>query len=1002
MADKVKYSDIFDESLNDLAKLKSMLVDIDSVLRDMSRIRISGTGTGREYVENERKIKSFVSVLETREKIEKKLAQTSHVLYTEQEKISRQLEAETQILKATEREFGKLSDAYIIQKRVVDNLKQSQKGLNTSIITEVKSIDDLAKQTSQLIKKRKALDLTTESSKQEFDDLTNSIIANQNQLRNYDAQIGNFQRNVGNYPRLVNNIGASIGRLAGAFGVVGGLSLLADGIKDTAKIVVNFDDKFNELSALLGITGIESDELKQKVIDLGSATKFTATQVAEAGSELARMGFTSKEIQVSLKGILDGAVAMGSTVAETAALTSTTINAFGLNVEDTDKVVATLAASTISTATSFRYLADSMPYASTAAKQYGFSLEKTTALLGILADNSVPASTAGVALRDIFADLAVKGLTFEEALDKINKSTNKNKTAFALFGKTSMNQAIILADNIDKIDKLTESITNQEEALKKLVDKRLDTITGRFQILKSEWEKLVLSIDDGNGIFSESIKTLMEFVTDLLKEIQPLKDVFKDFFADVTELKNNLSLLGESLGFVSKETNLAKSVINALSSALEILIYPLQKIIIDFNTFISELRKINPWLNKTNENYTDLSKSIEKTAEAQAILNQENNKMQWSLQNKEVAESVKLHDNLFKLKKAILSATIGVATETKKEKKELTDAEKKAKKKAEEEALAKKKELEQNEKDQKATLDGYQKLQQIHKEGHERAMEGTVEEMALRVQASDKQRLASIKTEEQIKADREKNKQELIKYYEQASNEINKYAQKRTDNVTKEYELSNQRLDILVNQLQAETQLNEQGEANNVKRVQSQIQLEEKKNEKIRIEREKALENQQRIAKATFLIDTALQTSNLVTSITNIIKSATGTGPLGLFLAGAQIAGMFSLFALSRASALSAIQDADKFEEGGFVKGKSHKQGGKKIEVEGNEFIVRKKYAPQSANLLDMINNGLINDNTIVNNDNTKIVSLLSENNKQNSMLISQSATKKAYKVITI
>ena len=71
-----------------------------------------------------------------------------------------------------------------------------------------------------------------------------------------------------------------------------------------------------------------------------------------------------------------------------------------------------------------------------------------------------------------------------------------------------------------------------------------------------------------------------------------------------------------------------------------------------------------------------------------------------------------------------------------------------------------------------------------------------------------------------------------------------------------------------------------------------------------------------------------------------------------------------------------------KFEDGGEIGGKSHKQGGTVIEAEKGEFIIRKSMYASAKNLTNDINNGIINDVTyrqMLNVNNTLSSNTLSE-----------------------
>ena len=57
-----------------------------------------------------------------------------------------------------------------------------------------------------------------------------------------------------------------------------------------------------EVQALTGATGTEFEALSNQAKELGKTTMFSATQSANAMSELARAGFTTTEIMDAMPG----------------------------------------------------------------------------------------------------------------------------------------------------------------------------------------------------------------------------------------------------------------------------------------------------------------------------------------------------------------------------------------------------------------------------------------------------------------------------------------------------------------------------------------------------------------------------------------------------------------------------------------------------------------------------------------------------------------------------
>jgi hypothetical protein len=116
------------------------------------------------------------------------------------------------------------------------------------------------------------------------------------------------------------------------------------------------------------------------------------------------------------------------------------------------------------------------------------------------------------------------------------------------------------------------------------------------------------------------------------------------------------------------------------------------------------------------------------------------------------------------------------------------------------------------------------------------------------------------------------------------------------------------RIDDLNTQLQSEIKLAELGKASNIKAVQDQL-------EEQRVAREKAIQEQKRIAQIQFAIDTATQASSLVTAIANIYKSLSGIQPIGLALATALTGVLISGFIASKAVVAQSVG----FSEGGYT-----------------------------------------------------------------------------------
>jgi hypothetical protein len=165
----------------------------------------------------------------------------------------------------------------------------------------------------------------------------------------------------------------------------------------------------------------------------------------------------------------------------------------------------------------------------------------------------------------------------------------------------------------------------------------------------------------------------------------------------------------------------------------------------------------------------------------------------------------------------------------------------------------------------------------------------------------------------------------------------------------------NERIRITEQRLQEELALQEQGYANSAELYKQQLKT-------LNDERDKAakeqLERERKIANAQLLINAATQTSDYISTAIGYFKESTKLGPvLGIITALAAVATLAATIASVRNNA-KKFAEPPKFREGGWIDGASHAFGGRKVEVEGGEFVVNREAAQKNKAILEAINNG--------------------------------------------
>jgi hypothetical protein len=151
-----------------------------------------------------------------------------------------------------------------------------------------------------------------------------------------------------------------------------------------------------------------------------------------------------------------------------------------------------------------------------------------------------------------------------------------------------------------------------------------------------------------------------------------------------------------------------------------------------------------------------------------------------------------------------------------------------------------------------------------------------------------------------ISSDTQANVQAVQGALEQATSAVSQAVAERIDLYDKEIQKKNEVISEKQKDLANEIELNKLGKASNIALLQNELAIEKQ-------ERDKAEKDREEAAKAQFILDTALQSSNLITAISGLYSSLSGLPfGIGVALATALTGVMIGTFVASKASAASA------------------------------------------------------------------------------------------------
>ena len=190
------------------------------------------------------------------------------------------------------------------------------------------------------------------------------------------------------------------------------VSKLADAAVDAAKAVVevgsNFEAAMSEVEAISGAAGSDLDQIADKAKELGSSTKFTATEVAEGFKYMSLAGWDTKQMLDAVDGVVNLAAASEMELGEASDMVTDYLSAFGLAASDSGKMVDEMVYAQSHSNTSTKQLGDAFGNCAANMNAAGQSMETTTAILEAMANQGTKGSEAGTALAAVMRDITQK------------------------------------------------------------------------------------------------------------------------------------------------------------------------------------------------------------------------------------------------------------------------------------------------------------------------------------------------------------------------------------------------------------------------------------------------------------------------------------------------------------------------------------------------------------------------------------------------------------------
>jgi len=605
------FAKFFGPLLEGARELNQLLKDNIDSLKEFGKvaegnIKKLDTSKAEDVEKLNKEIESLKKAIDDLIEAQKKQKETQTEIQKQEAQLAKLKKQNTEASKELTKEIEKQRLERSKQKKAAKEQAKEELGLINTYQRQSKTLNELRNRYKDLAASGQSNTIEARNLRKEISKLDNS-------LKKIDAEVGQYQRNVGNYANALKGAATQI------ISVLGATQLLSRGVGAAFNTFRDFGLESAKVQAVSGATAEEFQLLQEQAKELGQSTAFSATQVANLQLELSKLGFSATQIEQSTKSILDFAVATDSDLGRAAEVVASTLNAYNLEASEAARVSDVAAKAFSSSALDIEKFSTAISIVGPAAEASGISVEKTTAILGKIVDAGIDASTAGTALRNVFIDIADKGISLEDALGQIANSQDKLTEANELFGKRGAVVAKVIADNVDEIDKLNQSLLNAEGAAAAAADTIGDTLDGDIKKLQSAFEGLILEGGALNDFFRNAIQLGTKFLT-FINDITGGTDDLEKSLTQLPKQLNNLEseLLGEQAALEGIKNQLEDTNIStAERSAL-------------IQTLNDQYGQYLPAILTEETSYDDLAAAIDQASAAlvkKIILNEEERKI---------------------------------------------------------------------------------------------------------------------------------------------------------------------------------------------------------------------------------------------------------------------------------------------------------------------------------------------------------------------------------------
>lgn len=387
----------------------------------------------------------------------------------------------------------------------------------------------------------------------------------------------------------------------------------------------SFEQAMATTAATANASQAEYERLEQAALAMGKATTKTATEASEALGYMALAGWNVDQSISALEPVLRLSEATQMDLARCSDLTTDSMSALGLSVDELGEYLDICTAANNNANTTAGALMEAFIGCGGAAKTVGADMIDMATALGVLANNGTKGTEAGTALNSMLVRMSSKDVAINamkelgvsvfdtsgefiglnnvlvQLSDAMSNLTTEQQTAYmsSIAGTNYYTEMSYLLNSVKKNadgtatawDALSSSLENSDGALEKMAATVTDTLSTSFQILNSATEDAQIHLVDAFG------DNLKDAVLNLAEFIPTVTDSFIKY-ADKSQLK-----VSKVFNTLQKDAAKAWEVMSGLGSGFIENFDTIETVVVGVGTAFVSYKVINLLIKGTSAVY---------------------------------------------------------------------------------------------------------------------------------------------------------------------------------------------------------------------------------------------------------------------------------------------------------------------------------------------------------------------------------------------------------------